>query len=100
MRENESPDALPPEAIARMQREAEEAQRRARNEDLSLRWGMGLMSFGALVVGAPVLLNGTIEYVAAGVGIIIMLGGGLLSRPQTFEKVTQWVIAALPGGKE
>lgn len=77
-----------------------EAVQRIKDERSAKRWGIGLMAFGAFVVGLPILRTGDISTVAALAGIAIMLCGGLVRDPQTFRAVTRWGIAALPGGKE
>lgn len=77
-----------------------EALARIRRDGQSFVVGLGLMVFGALVAGVPVMLRGEIQTTAAVVGVVIIMAGGLLNRPKTFEKITRWAIAALPGGKE
>lgn len=84
----EQDDAVHPEAVARL-----------KDERGSKVAGFGLMAFGALVVGLPIIATGDIGAVPALAGIAIMLCGGLVRDPKTFRAVAKWGIEALPGGK-
>ncbi len=88
MRQGESPDQLPPEALARI-----EDQKRDHRVGL-------LIIVVALIVGAfQVIKFGDLTVtvgIACGVGLIV---GGNLIDPDRFDPLTRAALDKLPGGK-
>ena len=95
-------DSVHPKAVERQKTQELryiQMEREARDNARARSTGLGLMSFGALVVAVPIVTTSTIELIPALVGLAIIIAGGLLNNPKTFKFVAGRAIDALPGGK-
>lgn len=84
---------LPPEAIERLAREAEEAAEQARNHLV----GVGLMLIGAIIAIVPLVKTGDITVVPAILAGTFLIVAGVLIDPKRFVPIAERGIAKLPG---
>jgi len=86
MRANETPDTLPPEAIARMEEE--------RRNHMA---GVGTGAVGALVALIPLVKTGDITMIPAIVAGVCLIVAGNLIDPERFNPLTRKALDKLPG---